>query len=185
MRGPMSVHNKEKYPWLQEKIFIKQAIEQNKTVIGICPNAQLIAGVPDAAVYPNAYKEIGWFTVMQTIQSKDNFLLKDIEYSFTVFHWHGDTFHLPGGAMHLLQSEACAYQAFLYKNNAPGIQAHFEATEETLSEMICHGRHELVPHRYVQTKEHMLAQQPLMAQNNQRLYEVLKKLEERQYQTFR
>lgn len=43
MGGPMSVNNEEEYPWLvQEKAFIRSAIELGKPVLGICLGAQLI-----------------------------------------------------------------------------------------------------------------------------------------------
>lgn len=87
MGGPMSVHDEEGHPWLnEEKAFIKQAIEAGKTVIGICLGAQLIANVLGANVYPNRHKEIGWFDVTKTAQGKENYLVKDIESSFTAFH---------------------------------------------------------------------------------------------------
>lgn len=178
MGGPMSVHDEETRPWLkEEKAFIKQAIEVGKTVIGICLGAQLIADVLGAKVYRNSYKEIGWFNVSKTPQGEANILLKDIESSFTVFHWHGDTFDLPDGAEHLLQSEACTNQAFLYHDNVLGIQFHFEATQETLTEMITHGRYELIPGKYMQREEAILARTTFIQENNQRLYGLLKKLE--------
>src|SRR5512133_165982 len=46
MGGPMGVYENEKYSWLShEKASIKSAIEHNKTVLGICLGAQLIAEV--------------------------------------------------------------------------------------------------------------------------------------------
>lgn len=46
MGGPMNVYEDEKYPWLAaEKIFIREAIEGGKVVLGICLGAQLIADV--------------------------------------------------------------------------------------------------------------------------------------------
>src|SRR5690606_41801416 len=60
MGGPMSVYEEEKYPWLtKEKLFIKKAIDEGKTVTGICLGSQLIATALGAAVYPNGEKEIG------------------------------------------------------------------------------------------------------------------------------
>src|SRR4030042_2732255 len=54
MGGPMGVYEDEKYSWLSgEKTAIKEAIEQNKTVIGICLGSQLIADVLGARVYKN------------------------------------------------------------------------------------------------------------------------------------
>ncbi len=61
MGGPMGVNDYGKYPWLKpEKEFIRNAIENDKTVIGICLGAQLIASVLGGKVFPGIQKEIGW-----------------------------------------------------------------------------------------------------------------------------
>jgi len=178
MGGPMSVHDEAKYPWLkEEKVFIKQAIAAGKTVIGICLGAQLVAEALGARVFSNVHKEIGWFEVTRTTQGNTTALLKDIEPSFTAFHWHGDTFDLPHGAAHLLQSEACINQMFLYNKHALGIQFHFEVTPQTLYAMIRHGRQELTPGTYIQDEETILAQAQLITENNQRMYAILNGLE--------
>lgn len=179
MGGPMSVHDKATHPWLQaEKAFIKQAIDAGKTVIGICLGAQAIAEVLGANVYPNTCKEIGWFDVTKT--KTESFLLQHLPQTFPVFHWHGETFDLPEGAQHLLQSEACVNQAFLYKDNVLGLQFHFETTLESVTQMIKHERHELVPDTYVQSEATILAQAHLITENNRQLYGLLKNLEQQQ-----
>lgn len=62
--GPFNVNDADKYEWMkQEKMLIEQAIKKNKTVIGICLGAQLIASVLGAKVTTNEKKEIGWFDV--------------------------------------------------------------------------------------------------------------------------
>ena len=178
MGGPMSVQDVAEYPWLkEEKTFIKQAIQARKTIIGICLGAQLVAEALGARVYPNAQKEIGWFKVTRTTQGTTTALLKDLEPSFTVFHWHGDTFDLPKGAEHLMQSEACLNQMFLYRNYVLGIQFHFEATVDTLHATSRHGKDELTPGKYIQSEEYILAQEKLIRDNNQRMYAILSKLE--------
>jgi GMP synthase-like glutamine amidotransferase len=68
MGGPMSVHDEDEFKWLKaEKELIKNAIAANKTVIGICLGAQLIASVLGANVYKNKEKEIGFFPVVQNV----------------------------------------------------------------------------------------------------------------------
>lgn len=69
MGGPMSVHDENRYPWLQrEKAFIRECITQEKKVLGICLGAQLIADVLGAKVVPMMQKEIGWFPLCWTMR---------------------------------------------------------------------------------------------------------------------
>jgi len=94
MGGPMGVYDESFYPWLvEEKAFIKQAIEHNKTVLGICLGSQLIAEVLGAKVYPNKQKEIGWFDITLSETAARHPLFENFENQFPVFHWHGNRKH--------------------------------------------------------------------------------------------
>jgi GMP synthase-like glutamine amidotransferase len=157
MGGPMSVNDEAIYPWLKaEKEFIKSSIEANKTVIGICLGAQLLAEVLGSKVYPGKKKEIGWFPVTKAQQANDLEFLKAIPKKLIVLHWHGDTFDLPNGAKHLMQTNICPNQAFLYGNRVLGFQFHLEATPDALKKMVDNCRHELVPEEFVQTEQEIL-----------------------------
>jgi len=50
-----------------------------------------------------------------------------------VFQWHGYTFDLPEGAVHLARSSTCENQAFRYGHNAYGLQCHLELDERLIS----------------------------------------------------
>jgi len=132
MGGPMGVTDEDQYPWLaDEKAFIKAVIDQDKPVLGICLGAQLIAAVLGSRVWKNEQKEIGFFPTF----GKGSALTKQrppgglrsvatvskhwkLPDEFMAFHWHGDTFGIPDGAVHLASSEATENQAFLYKNGS-------------------------------------------------------------------
>ncbi|GAA4319741.1 type 1 glutamine amidotransferase [Compostibacter hankyongensis] len=158
MGGPMGVHDERKYPWLSaEKQFIRQVIDRGKSAIGICLGAQLMADVLGAAVYPNPQKEIGWFPVELSTAGRQHPLLAGFPDRFSAFHWHGDTFALPEGALQLAGSAACGQQAFLWRERVLGIQFHPEVTPESLKAMMAAGRDELVADTWVQPEAEILS----------------------------
>jgi GMP synthase-like glutamine amidotransferase len=159
MGGPMSVNHEGNFPWLAaEKEFIRNCIGAEKPVLGICLGSQLIANAMGARVYRNPEKEIGWFPV-QGIGHSDSSIFR-FPYAFEVFHWHGDTFDLPEGAIQLASSEATKNQAFQLGKSVIGIQFHPETTPALLNEMLSHGRQELVKSGYVQSEQEILAIRP-------------------------
>ena len=178
MGGPMGVYDEEKFPWLKdEKIFIKHAINEGKIVLGICLGSQLIAASLGAKVYPNKFKEIGWMDVSLTENSKINFLFSSLPKKMKVFQWHGDTFDLPLGTVHLARSEACKNQAFIFKEGVLALQFHCEVTESTLHEMLEASRNELEKGKYIQTAEEILSHKNLISSNNKIMLMLLDKLE--------
>ena len=178
--GPMGVYEEDKFGWLKmEKIFIKGAIDAGKVVLGICLGSQLIAAALGAKVYPNKRKEIGWLDVKLTKNSKNNFLFASFPKKMKVFQWHGDTFEIPDGAIHLAESEACTNQAFIYNDKIIALQFHFEVTESSLREMVVEGKSELIPDEYVQTVEEILKQKHLIHTNNKMMDMLLNKIEDK------
>jgi GMP synthase (glutamine-hydrolysing) len=158
MGGPMNIYEVDKYPWLtEEKRLIGQAIDSGKIVIGICLGAQLVADLLGARIYPNKYKEIGWFPVRKTDKSAASQLSAFMPGRLDVFHWHGDTFDLPAGAVHLVRSAACENQAFIYNERVIGLQFHLEATKQSMKALITHCAHELIEGPFIQSPETMLA----------------------------
>ena len=149
MGGPMSVNDEADYPWLAaEKQFICSAIEKDKAVIGICLGAQLIASAMGTAVYPSKEKEIGWFPVTGEVADGAGELFS-FPHELLVFHWHGETFDLPHGAVRLAASAACKNQAFQLGSRVIGMQFHLETTPDAARDIVHHCRDELQPSRYV------------------------------------
>ncbi len=157
MGGPMGTEDVERFPWLPvEKEFIGKSIEKGKRVVGICLGAQLIAHALGAEVYPNRCKEIGWFPVTLNERGKESPLFRGTNHTFTPFHWHGDTFDIPKGAIHIAESEGCRNQAFLFDNRVLGLQFHLETTEEAAKRLISHCEDEIVKGPFTQQREEML-----------------------------
>lgn len=151
--GPMSVNDEEKFPWLRpEKVFIRQIIDRQRPVLGICLGAQLIASALGAKVRANRHKEIGWHEI-EGVTSCSPLTLP----SMPLFQWHGETFDLPDQAILLARTEACEHQAFLYRENILGLQFHPEVTPELVELFISTGNDEFVPSPYVQSPERILS----------------------------
>lgn len=158
MGGPMNIYEEDRYPWLaREKRFIGEAVAAGKTVIGICLGAQLIADVLGARVHRNPDKEIGWFPVEWTEPARRCGVFGFLPERLNAFHWHGDTFDIPAGALHLARSEACENQAFLYDGRVLGLQFHLESTPESVRLLTENCRDELVPAPYIQNEGEILS----------------------------
>lgn len=158
MGGPMNIYQEREHPWLvAEKRAIRAAIDGGRRVLGICLGAQLIADVLGAKVTRNPQKEIGWYPVERTTDAPQSPLFADFPERFEVYHWHGDSFGLPPGALSVARSEACAQQAYVWGGRVVGLQFHLETTPASAAELIDNARDEIVPAPYIQSAETMLA----------------------------
>ncbi|MBU0947002.1 MAG: type 1 glutamine amidotransferase [Proteobacteria bacterium] len=174
MGGPMGVFDHEAYPWLvREKVFLRSVIDRGIPILGICLGAQLLAAVLGAEVRKNPEKEIGWFPVVRTL-NVPAFLRPVLPQEVTVFHWHGDTFTLPDGAVRLYASKACANQAFLYKDHVLGLQFHLETTRDSVAALIDNCRQELVAAPWIQSEEEMLSSGGRFAEINGWMHQLFK-----------
>lgn len=158
MGGPMGVHDESQHPWLKpEKAFIAEAIAAGKTLVGVCLGAQLIADALGARVYRNPQKEIGWMPIELTEDGRSSRITASLPERFDVFHWHGDTFDLPPGALHLARSGACEHQVYLYDDRVLGLQCHLESTPKSVADIVEQCADEIVPSETIQSAERMLA----------------------------
>ncbi len=131
--GPMNVYEEDRYPFLRhEDLFIKEAIQRGKSILGICLGAQLMAKALGAKIFKAPVKEVGWHDVSLTrIGSRDP-LFDDLPKTFPVFQWHEDTFEIPKAGKLIATSSPISHQAFRYGENAYGLQFHLEVTEEMI-----------------------------------------------------
>lgn len=174
MGGPMGIYDEEEFPWLKlEKQAIKEAIDANKTVIGICLGAQLIADALGEKVYHNKQKEIGWYNISLTTEALSTPIFSSFEPVFKVLHWHGDMFDIPENAIHLAESAACKNQAYLFGKKVLGLQFHFEVTIESLTQMINYSRNSLIPESFIQSEREILDQADSIFDNNKKMHQIL------------
>ena len=115
---------------LNEQKLIKNSVDNEIPVLGICLGSQLIAKTFGAKVYKGPIKEIGFYHDLKF--SNNSKLFDGFSNPFSVFHWHGDTFDLPEGAARLALSENYQNQAFRYKS-AIGLQFHLEVNEQMVN----------------------------------------------------
>jgi GMP synthase-like glutamine amidotransferase len=175
MGGGMSVYEEDKYPWLaSEKRFIRQAIDTGKSVFGICLGAQLIAAALGAKVYKNHHREIGWFPVALTPEGIKSDLFKIWPAEFQAFHWHGDTFDVPAGAIKTASSRACANQAFIYGTRTVALQFHVESTARGVERLVKNCGHEIVGGQpYIQSVEEIRNQKQYLPHVRELLFRLL------------
>jgi GMP synthase (glutamine-hydrolysing) len=95
---------------------------------------------------------------------------------FTAFHWHGDTFGIPDGAMHLASSKACRNQAFIYKNKVLALQFHLETTPESLLSLYANCGEEITDGSFIQTLEKMKPFFPILGNTHALMSDLLCRL---------
>jgi GMP synthase (glutamine-hydrolysing) len=133
--GPMNVYEEDRYPFLRdEDLFIKEAIQRGKPILGICLGGQLMAKALGAKVFKAPLKEIGWHEVSLTDEGVKDPLFSSLPKKFPVFQWHEDTFEIPKAGKLIATSASVAHQAFRYGENAYGLQFHLEVTERMIRE---------------------------------------------------
>ena len=179
MGGPMGVYDEEEYPWLtEEKKFLESAITASKMTLGVCLGAQLLANVLGAKVQKNPVKEIGWYTVSLTPLGWNSPVFKDLPATFHAFHWHGDTFAIPQGALHIASSEACPNQAFIYGEKIVGLQFHMESTPESVEAIVRGCPAELLEKgEYIQEADQVLGTVALFSGLKKNLHILLNNME--------
>ncbi len=118
--GPIGVYQTDLYPFLEDEIAALRArLAAGRRTVGICLGAQLLAAALGARVYPGSGPEIGWAPVTASgpLQALSGVPL---------LHWHGYTYDLPTGAVHLAATERYAQQAFAVGDHVLAFQFHPE-----------------------------------------------------------
>jgi GMP synthase-like glutamine amidotransferase len=141
MGGPMSAN--DDLSWISSSLeLIRKAVTADIPVLGHCLGGQLMAKALGGAITRNPIKEIGWGTVRTTAvpEARDWF---GSDAKFTAFHWHGETFSIPDGAVRILESVHCANQAFTLNNRHLALQCHVEMTDSMIRDWCAVGVDEI------------------------------------------
>ena len=132
--GPQMPDQGDVHPHLNvEMRCIEEALKRDIPVLGICLGAQLLAYTLGGGVRAMDEWEIGWYDLEPTHQAAADPLFCALVEPHPVFQWHGYTFDLPDGAIHLARSASCENQAFRYGNHAYGLQCHLELGERLIN----------------------------------------------------
>jgi GMP synthase (glutamine-hydrolysing) len=134
MGGPMGAYDEREHPWLaDEKRLIREAVESDVPVWGVCLGAQLLASALGARVYRGDRPEVGVLPVALTPAAAADPVFGDAPASFPTLQWHGDSFDLPDGATLLARSPAYPNQAFRV-GRSYALQFHVEVSLELATE---------------------------------------------------
>lgn len=134
MGGSMNVT--DPLQWISdEKKLIRNAIDKNIPVMGICLGAQLMSAALGGEITHDPNMEIGWHAVDPVVEHMKHDWLKELPKNFTPFHWHADTFSIPERASVLFHSKCRKNQVFIV-NNSIAMQFHLEMTIEMVKEWV-------------------------------------------------
>lgn len=127
MGGPMGAYQEDRHPFLRNECDLLAIVaRRGDPVLGVCLGAQLLAKSLGAVVFHGHGEEIGFGTVALTSDGQNDPLFAGTAEPLPVFHWHGDTFTLPEGAVLLASSSMYTNQAFRFGSQAYGLQFHLE-----------------------------------------------------------
>ena len=131
MGGPMCAFSDDGFPTRPAELaLVAEAAATGVPALGVCLGAQLVALACGGLVYPGqAGPEVGWSTVSLTAACATDPLFAGLPPTLPVLQWHGDTFDLPLGAVHLLHNTVYASQGFRIGDATWGLQFHLEVSE--------------------------------------------------------
>ena len=127
--GPISAVDDRQYPFLADEArLLERRLNAGRPTLGICLGAQLMARALGSRVYGAGAKEVGWAPLSLTEAGRASALRHLAPDKTPVLHWHGDTFDLPRGGVHLASTAVCENQAFGWGAHGLALQFHVEVT---------------------------------------------------------
>jgi len=135
--GPMAVYEPDRFPHIGAEIaLIRAYLTARLPILAICFGSQLLAAALDTEVHPGPAKEFGWYDIHLSPEAAHDPLWQGIATPFKAFMWHGDSYDVPEGAVHLASSDRVPCHAYRMGTNVYGILFHPEVTPMILHEMV-------------------------------------------------
>ncbi len=151
--GSMNVDQESKFSWMtSEKKLIRDAIANQKKVLGLCLGAQLIAESLGAKVGPMNFSEVGWHNIDILQDSK----YSEIQACVKVFQYHSYCFHDVPHSKNVATNSIWSHQGFSVEDHVLAFQFHPESTREWVT--MCALEKELPTGKYCQNSNDILAQ---------------------------
>lgn len=181
--GPMSTS--DPLPWLQQELeWIRCRHRQQQPILGICLGAQLLAIAAGGSVEPLRVgdpplplKEVGYGAIHWQRNADPEPVLRGMNPSETVLHWHGDRIRLPASATLLASSLHCREQVFRIAQHAFALQCHLEVSGPNLERWIQEDRDYVIAAMGADGPQHLLQDwshlHPRIEQQARRLFSNL------------
>tara|TARA_Y100001978_G_scaffold194227_1_gene201161 strand:- start:562 stop:1299 length:738 start_codon:yes stop_codon:yes gene_type:complete len=133
--------NSNKFPWMREEVnLIKESINENIGILGVCLGAQLLAYASGGKIEKlrggrplRILPEVGWSEILVNQDSKYFHIIKEPLFGL---HWHSDRIILPPNADLIASSRRCKEQLFKIADSCFGIQFHIEYDNEMVTKWI-------------------------------------------------
>ncbi len=139
------VRETEQLLWMHGmESFIREAIEADIPLLGICFGHQLITHVLGGVVgaFADERRDFGLVQMQRLEDAHDHILFRDVPEVFDALASHGDYVHeLPVGARILARSQGCSIEAVEFGHMAYGVQFHPEYTPKIMLDL---GRQRIV-----------------------------------------
>jgi GMP synthase (glutamine-hydrolysing) len=122
-----NVEHADERPFIKEVADLtREAVERSVPFLGLCFGAQVLAWALGADVVKAPVRELGFEPIRTLPPAADDRVLGHYADGDPVFHWHEDTFGLPGDATLLVTGDGVPNQAYRVGDAAWATQFHAE-----------------------------------------------------------
>ena len=125
------------YAWISDEItLIRQAVQANVPVMGICFGGQLISKALGGTIKQAPGMQVGWYRIEITPEASA-LTGAALPSNFEVFEWHEDTFSTPPGGIPLFYGDCIKNQGFVH-GQCLAMQFHPEITQSKIQDCLAH-----------------------------------------------